>query len=348
MALEHRFACPLPNSLHARPATHLGAVASRYAADVTLVNERSGAEANAKSVLALISADIRAGDPLLLRVSGSGEEEAFAEMTRFLREDFAACDEPLPAAAPQTDEEPLPRSLRAAAPGRILRGAIFAGGWRRERWRGRKACDRRRRCCGGWRGRFPRRKNRRVSAGGGGGGPWGWRGKSPRRMREKREVLRVHAAMLTTCVCRKRGARAGRRGTVPLARAVLEAIRQFSEALHQSTSVYMRERVLDLQDLGARLLREIYGADAVVAGPVLEVPSIVVAESLTPGQFLALDGEHLRGLVLQHGGATSHTVILARAAGLPTLAGVEGATELPRASEAILDANLGRFIAGAE
>jgi fructose-specific PTS system IIA-like component len=343
MALEHRFPCLLPNSLHARPATHLAEVAGRFAADVTLTNERTGAEANAKSVLALISADIRSGDPLLLRVSGRGEEEAFAEITRFLREDFLACDEPLPAAAAPVEGAPLPRSLVAAAPARILRGAILCRGLAHgviKRAEGLQPAEALLRRLEGEpivsaeeeRGRFDRAVKavnlgleREIAAAHG----------------EKKEVLRAHAAMLNDVSFAKSVARGLEGDATPVAHAVLEAIRQFSAALQQSASDYLRERVLDLQDLGARVLREIYGPEAVAAGPMLEGPSIVVAESLTPGQFLALNGDHLRGLVLQHAGTTSHTVILARAAGLPTLAGVEGATGLGEGIAAILDANLG-------
>ncbi|MGU0016124.1 PEP-utilizing enzyme [Escherichia coli] len=36
-----------------------------------------------------------------------------------------------------------------------------------------------------------------------------------------------------------------------------------------------------------------------------------MADELTPSQFLELDKNHLKGLLLKSGGTTSHTVILA-------------------------------------
>src|SRR5512141_2164083 len=47
MALEHSFTFPLPNGLHARPASALEEVASTFRAAVTLVNERTGQSADA-------------------------------------------------------------------------------------------------------------------------------------------------------------------------------------------------------------------------------------------------------------------------------------------------------------
>jgi fructose-specific PTS system IIA-like component len=344
MPLEQRLACLLPNSLHARPATHLQALASRFSAEVTLVNERTGVEANAKSVLALISADIQSGDPMRLRVSGPGEEVAFAELTRFLRDDFLACDEPLPPApAPRMEGPLLPRSLKAAAPAQLLRGAILCRGLAEgviKRAEGLRLAEGLHRLLAGRKAVSAAEElasfDRAVAA---------VHGRIEQEIAAargtQREVLQAHAAMLSDVSFAESVAHALAADAIPAADAIVAAIQQFSEALHQSASAYLRERVLDLQDIGARLLGEIYGGDAVVLGPKLDGPSIVVAESLTPGQFLALDRDHLRGLVLQHAGATSHTVILARAFGLPTLVGVEGATALAEGVDAILDTHLG-------
>ncbi len=48
-----------------------------------------------------------------------------------------------------------------------------------------------------------------------------------------------------------------------------------------------------------------------------------MADELTPSQFLELDKNHLKGLLLKSGGTTSHTVILARSFNIPTLVGVD-------------------------
>jgi fructose-specific PTS system IIA-like component len=102
-------------------------------------------------------------------------------------------------------------------------------------------------------------------------------------------------------------------------------------------SLYIRERALDMQDVAGRLLREIYGEDAAGEPLRLAGPSILVAENCTPQQLLSLDRELLRGLVLEAGGATSHTLILARSLGIAALTGVREIAALPAGSEALVD-----------
>ena len=98
-----------------------------------------------------------------------------------------------------------------------------------------------------------------------------------------------------------------------------------------------------MHDVCSQLLEQLCGpGGGGPAVPVLAGPSVVVADRLTPGQFLALDRRHLRGLVLDEGGTTSHTVILARSANVPTIVGVQGASDRMRpGAEAVVDGGLG-------
>ena len=74
MSQEFHFEFPLPNGLHARPASQLAESASRFSSAVTLGCGRNARVADARSVLSLISADIRRGDPCVLRVAGQTME----------------------------------------------------------------------------------------------------------------------------------------------------------------------------------------------------------------------------------------------------------------------------------
>ena len=85
MPLDYSFSCPLPNGVHARPASALEEVARTFAADVILLNQRTGRSANAKSILSIVGADIRFSDPCLLKVSGADEEQAMASLGSFIR-----------------------------------------------------------------------------------------------------------------------------------------------------------------------------------------------------------------------------------------------------------------------
>src|SRR5258706_617857 len=93
MPVQHQFICPLPGGLHARPASLLEELARNFDSAITFANQRTGREANGKSVLSLISADIRHNDPCLLIISGPDEKEALAKMTGFLGKAFLHCDD---------------------------------------------------------------------------------------------------------------------------------------------------------------------------------------------------------------------------------------------------------------
>ena len=87
-------------------------------------------------------------------------------------------------------------------------------------------------------------------------------------------------------------------------------------------------------------------AHRIAAWPWL-TDSIVVADSLTPCQFLLLDCRFLKGLVLGEAGTTSHTVILARSFSVPTLVGVANIKQgLADKTEAILDGEIGALVTG--
>ena len=116
MPLEIPFEWPLTNGLHARPASHLADLANRFASQCALINQRSGVEANVRSVLSLVAADVRLGDPCGIRISGSDEAVAGAALRQFVTHELPAIDGPLeidePLAAPGAHARMLPRALR--------------------------------------------------------------------------------------------------------------------------------------------------------------------------------------------------------------------------------------------
>lgn len=89
---------------------------------------------------------------------------------------------------------------------------------------------------------------------------------------------------------------------------------------------YMAARAADLTDLRDRVLRILTGGDH---GDDVADGSVVVAENLTPSQFLGIDWSKVSGAVLLAGSATSHVAILARSHGVPLIVelGLEAAID---------------------
>ncbi|MBI5381065.1 MAG: phosphoenolpyruvate--protein phosphotransferase [Opitutae bacterium] len=343
MPLEHSWVFPLANGLHARPASHLEEVARTFACTITFCNDRNGRTANAKSVLGLVGTETRHGDSCRLVLDGADEAAAWTRLTAFLRDTFATCDEPLVIETPAAGGVTLPRSLLAAGltryhPGRPACRGIGAG--------------------------------RSLVLGAFALPPELLAARPTTPAEELQAVARAVEALQTELAQAQRGAALteaavlkahlgllrdpGLAGQIAerigagqtAAQAVAAAIEAQAEILRGAESAYLRERVLDLTDVGMQLLEKLCGALPALRVPPLEGPTVLIAESLTPGQFLALDRRQLRALVLAHSGQTSHTVILARSFNIPTLTGVANATTLVGAgAEVIVDANLGILIA---
>ncbi len=107
---------------------------------------------------------------------------------------------------------------------------------------------------------------------------------------------------------------------------------------------YLRERLLDLEDLAYRLLQHLAGGPDATASGVGELPenAILVARNMGPAELLDYDSGRLRGLVLEEGSATSHVAIVARALDIPVLGRVKGIVERVEAFDhLIVDANNG-------
>jgi len=88
---------------------------------------------------------------------------------------------------------------------------------------------------------------------------------------------------------------------------------------------YLRERLLDLEDLAERLLRLLAGRDSHGDAKLMPPGSIIVARNLSAADLIDYDHTKIRGIVLEEGSPTAHVTIVARAFDLPMLGRVERA-----------------------
>ncbi|MCS7459406.1 phosphoenolpyruvate--protein phosphotransferase [Paenibacillus doosanensis] len=110
--------------------------------------------------------------------------------------------------------------------------------------------------------------------------------------------------------------------------AVKEAIEKFVNMFDLLDDQYMKERALDIKDVGNRLLKHLLGA-LEETFPPKDQPYILVAKELSPSQMVHLDINLALGLVTMLGGKTSHVAIMARAMGVPYVLGLEGKLNTP-------------------
>lgn len=110
--------------------------------------------------------------------------------------------------------------------------------------------------------------------------------------------------------------------------AVKEAIDHFVAMFDLLDDEYMKERAVDIKDVGNRLLKHLLGAPEVTL-PSDTQPYILVAKELSPSQLAHLNPTYVLGIVTMMGGKTSHSSIMARALGIPLVAGLENKLSHP-------------------
>lgn len=117
--------------------------------------------------------------------------------------------------------------------------------------------------------------------------------------------------------------------------AVRRAVNHARQLFARMNDPYFKERVRDLDDVELRLLKALLGC---AANPLqgLREPSIIVADDLTPSETAQMPRELVLGFATNGGSLTSHVSLLARAMGVPAVAGLGDITVLARAGETVL------------
>lgn len=108
-----------------------------------------------------------------------------------------------------------------------------------------------------------------------------------------------------------------------------------------SEDEYFRARISDLEDLRARVLACMTGAEPEVIRPA---GSIVFATDLPPSAFLSMDWSGGGAIVLSAGSPNSHLAMLARSRGVPMVVGAQWTSPLPLQAKALVDAREGCIV----
>jgi len=106
--------------------------------------------------------------------------------------------------------------------------------------------------------------------------------------------------------------------------AVAQVVRAHLQTFDEMESPYLKERAVDVKDLGSRLLEYLQQANhEPIAYPE---KTILIGDELTASMLGDLPREKLAGLISLRGSHNSHVAILARGMGIPT---VMGAKDIP-------------------
>jgi len=313
---ELRVTVANPLGLHGRPAARLVGTASAFGAVVSVENASRGrGPVTARSYSELMTLNLRQGDEMLVRARGAQAAEVLTALEALAADFFGD-----PGGGTPPAPAPTPPGVRSGppTPGSQLQGVPAASGiaigpsWPLSR-------------------PVPRDDDRPVE--------------SPEAERARLDAAMgsAHADLVTDrdSVAQRTGeaeaaifdahllllddpalvdpARAaiarGNTAAGPAWRIATEAV---VETYRKLEDPYLRERAVDVEDVGARVLAHLAGASSTGEEP----EGIVIADELTPGQAAGLDPARVTGIATARGGATSHAAILARALAIPAVVGL--------------------------
>jgi phosphotransferase system, enzyme I, PtsP len=122
--------------------------------------------------------------------------------------------------------------------------------------------------------------------------------------------------------------------------ALKRVVEDYLEQFARMADGYLRDRAVDMKDVGLRILRNLLGIEE--PERPLAKDSVLVADELTLSDLMLIEHDHLLGIVLATGGVTSHASILAKSFEIPTVVGVEHLTEtVHEGDDLIVDGNSG-------
>lgn len=107
---------------------------------------------------------------------------------------------------------------------------------------------------------------------------------------------------------------------------------------------FFKERKVDIQDVGKKILANLFGKKGKNLARVDE-ESIIIANNLTPADTVSVRGKKIAGFATDIGGKTSHTAIIAQGLAIPAVVGLKNISSLVKAGETvIIDGDKGEVI----
>jgi phosphotransferase system enzyme I (PtsI) len=126
--------------------------------------------------------------------------------------------------------------------------------------------------------------------------------------------------------------------------AIFKVIDKIIRSFEAIEDDYFKERILDIQDIGKKILGNLLGKQRTTLVSSNE-NSIVVSRNLTPADTVAIKENLVKGFATDIGGKTSHTAIVAQGLAIPAVAGLKIISSRAKTGDTIIvDGNKGKII----
>lgn len=128
-------------------------------------------------------------------------------------------------------------------------------------------------------------------------------------------------------------------------RIVLDLERELVEKLSSIQDPFVQERISDVHDVSRRIMGHLLKRERFCLADI-ETDVILVARDLLPSDMISMNRTHVKAVVTEAGGRTSHAAILARAFRIPAVLGIgEEAATLHSGTMLVVDGERGTVIA---
>ncbi|NQT28261.1 MAG: phosphoenolpyruvate--protein phosphotransferase [Candidatus Omnitrophica bacterium] len=117
--------------------------------------------------------------------------------------------------------------------------------------------------------------------------------------------------------------------------AFSESIKKYINTLLMLNDEYLRERVIDIEDISRRVLKVMLKKKTLSLSDLKE-KVVIAAHDLGPSQTASLPKENVLGFVTDVGGRTSHTAIIAKSLRIPAVVGLEVVIDNIRSGDRII------------
>jgi len=107
-----------------------------------------------------------------------------------------------------------------------------------------------------------------------------------------------------------------------------EVLKKYIQVFSKIEDDYLKERIVDINDVGKRVLRHLLGKEGRTRLMTnLDKRVVIVAHDLSPSETATMHQENICGFITEIGGKTSHTAIMAKSLEIPAVVGIHQATE---------------------
>jgi len=119
---------------------------------------------------------------------------------------------------------------------------------------------------------------------------------------------------------------------------------KYCRSLGEIDDPYLRERVVDIEDVARRVIRHLLGkAPRNLAGQ--DGTHVIVSHNLTPSDTASINRELVLGFATEQGSKTSHTAIMARSMDIPAIVGLHDiCSHLTSGDDVLIDGYSGLLI----